>query len=163
MCDLWDVFRKFSLTANHRLSEEDAAHAKWLIELGNGSLTNDTGLPADFIKIPTDMISTNIIDDIFPQRIRVNMVRDLQDHAILCPTNMACHELNMKIIDRIEGPLKSYYSVDSVCSDDDNANLFPMEFLHTLAPSGMPPHDLKLKVGTIVILLRNLDGRYVHI
>ena len=29
--------------------------------------------------------------------------------------------------------------------------------MHTLTPSGMPPHTLELKVGSIVMLLQNLD------
>ena len=33
----------------------------------------------------------------------------------------------------------------------------PDEFLHTLAPSGLPPHVLRLRVGHPVMLLRNMD------
>ncbi|XP_065320848.1 ATP-dependent DNA helicase PIF1-like [Gordionus sp. m RMFG-2023] len=36
---------------------------------------------------------------------------------------------------------------------------FPIEFLHSQTPSGMPPHKLTLKVGTIVMLLRNLSPK----
>ena len=36
---------------------------------------------------------------------------------------------------------------------------FPPEFLHEQTPSGMPPHLLLLKVGTIIMLLRNLNSR----
>jgi hypothetical protein len=49
-------------------------------------------------------------------------------------------------------------SADSVHSEDDNtlAN-FPMEFLNTFEVSGMPSHELILKVGCPVVLLRNLN------
>jgi ATP-dependent DNA helicase PIF1 len=39
----------------------------------------------------------------------------------------------------------------------DDAVNFPVEVLNTLNPPGMPPHRLYLKVGTPIILLRNMD------
>ena len=43
-------------------------------------------------------------------------------------------------------------------SDDDHQN-YPIEFLHELTPSGMPVHKMNLKIGTIVMLLRNLNTK----
>jgi len=42
--------------------------------------------------------------------------------------------------------------------DDGDGVEFPTESLHTLNPSGMAPHALKLKVGAPIILLKNLKG-----
>uniref|UniRef100_A0A803L9N6 ATP-dependent DNA helicase n=1 Tax=Chenopodium quinoa TaxID=63459 RepID=A0A803L9N6_CHEQI len=40
---------------------------------------------------------------------------------------------------------------------DDSSEQYPTEFLNNLCPSGLPPHHLTLKVGSPIILLRNID------
>ena len=58
----------------------------------------------------------------------------------------------------LPGETKIYLSADSVnCDDNEEAQNYPMEFLNSLTPSGMPPHCLNLKVGSIVTLLRNIS------
>ena len=56
------------------------------------------------------------------------------------------------------GGTRSYFSADSVddLASDHDASMYPPEYLHTLSPSGMPPHELKLAVGCPVMCLRNL-------
>jgi ATP-dependent DNA helicase PIF1 len=46
--------------------------------------------------------------------------------------------------------------VDTV--ESDQAVHYPTEFLNCLEPSGMPPHILALKVGSPIMLLRNIDA-----
>ena len=49
-------------------------------------------------------------------------------------------------------------SIDEmICDIGEDPSLFPHEYLNSLTPSGMPPHKLLLKVGVVVMLLRNLD------
>jgi len=49
-----------------------------------------------------------------------------------------------------------YYSFDTALEKEDAVH-FPIEFLSSLTPSGFPPHSLILKIGTSIILMRNLS------
>ena len=52
-------------------------------------------------------------------------------------------------------------SSDSISNSDSTSNgsaeIHPVEFLNNLKCSGTPNHELMLKVGTPVMLLRNID------
>lgn len=48
-----------------------------------------------------------------------------------------------------------YKSCDRI-SDEADAIQFPIEFLESIEDSGLPPHELKLKIGAPIILIRNL-------
>ena len=61
------------------------------------------------------------------------------------------------IAQRIPGEEQTYLSSDSVAPQDDQAIPYGAEFLNILTPPGMPPHELHLKKGVPVIVLRNLD------
>ena len=50
----------------------------------------------------------------------------------------------------------------SIDTTEEGGADYPPEFLNTCELSGMPPHILKLKVGALVILLRNFDQRAGH-
>lgn len=41
--------------------------------------------------------------------------------------------------------------------DSEQANFCPKKFLNSLDSPGMPPHKLELKIGSPVLLLRNID------
>ena len=69
---------------------------------------------------------------------------------------MDVNELNLKIQHLLPGDLVSYKSIDTVCDATEAVN-YPTEFLNSLDLPGMPPHNLQLKVGSPVILLRNLN------
>lgn len=62
-------------------------------------------------------------------------------------------------LNAVEG--NTYLSSDSTCKSDANVDmlrdLHTPEFLNGIRRSGVPNHELKLKVGTHVMLLRNID------
>ncbi|XP_019434159.1 PREDICTED: ATP-dependent DNA helicase PIF1-like, partial [Lupinus angustifolius] len=45
----------------------------------------------------------------------------------------------------------------SDANDNETFNILTPEFLNSLSTSGLPNHMIKLKVGTPIMLLRNLD------
>nr|XP_047140902.1 uncharacterized protein LOC124815974 [Hydra vulgaris] len=74
------------------------------------------------------------------------------------PINVDSLAINKEVLDRLPGDVKVYLSTNTIETDDLNKiNNFPVEFLNSLTPSGMPVHCLKLKIGTVIMLLRNLD------
>jgi ATP-dependent DNA helicase PIF1 len=74
--------------------------------------------------------------------------------AILSPRNVEVDAINTTMVDRMAGPAVHLYSADSV--RDDIASLLTSDALHSAEASGVPSHALVLKVGCVVMALRNL-------
>jgi ATP-dependent DNA helicase PIF1 len=80
----------------------------------------------------------------------------LCERSILAPKNENVNYINTHIQNELPGTTTTYKSIDTV-TDPEQAVNYPTEFLNSLEPSGMPPHNLALKVGSPILLLRNLD------
>ena len=158
-CHLWDQFKVLKL--NNNVRSVDLDYSKWLIELGDGNLTNDDGLPENLIEIPQDMLaSDNIVKDIFGEKLAPENVEAFSKMAILCPTNHEVDTINEKVLDILEGEKKTYLSTDSIDTDEDSErDDYPVEFLNSLNPSGSAPYELNLKKGALIMLLRNLNTK----
>ncbi len=106
------------------------------------------------------MKETTLVDELFGQYIALDDIQELSSRAILSPKNEDALLINNQIIERLEGDLKIYHSIDSIDSDNEQEAVnYPTEFLNSLTPSGLPPHKLHLKVGAVIMLLRNLNTR----
>ena len=82
--------------------------------------------------------------------------RRLIERAILAPRNKDVDALNAHAVASFPGEEFVYSSADRV-ADETQAHMFPPEYLHTINPPGFAPHDLRLKVGIPIILLRNIS------
>jgi len=140
---------------------DEKEFANWLMQLGDGKLYNTDGLNLDIIEIPQDFITKkSIINEIFGNKITKEQIRENPDRVILCPKNEDTFKINDEILRLMEGEEKKYLSIDSIVSDDPQEQLnFPTEFLNSVTPSGMPVHQLKIKINAIIILLRNLNTK----
>ena len=156
---LWNFMSQYRLTQNMRARLGESSFCDWLIKLGDGTLTTellDDPLPGQ-IDIPTSChVTDDIVESIYPD---FDVPRD--DSIILTPKNADTHVINDKALDkyRPNETARSYLSHDKYVADDDNevGSDLPVEFLHTLTPSGLPLHNLKLKVGSPIMLLRNMN------
>lgn len=157
--DLWEKFQVLRLKNNVR--SVDADFSDWLMNLGNGELTNNHGLSEDTIPIPDDLIcKDDIIKEIFGDQLAIENVAQFSKKAILCPKNTEAEEINKKVLDLFHGNTVTYLSSDSIddSSDEDNQH-YPIEFLNECTPSGMPVHKMSLKIGAIIMLIRNLNTK----
>ncbi|GBN60775.1 hypothetical protein AVEN_60073-1 [Araneus ventricosus] len=106
------------------------------------------------------MVERNLIEAIYSENLNDMEVEQLEKRVILAPINKKTLEMNRSIIAKLQDVPHTFYSSDSIISEDQNdLQIYPPEFLHDLIPSGMPPHALMLKKGIIVMLLRNFNPK----
>jgi hypothetical protein len=80
----------------------------------------------------------------------------LSERAILAARNDTVDNLNAQLLATMRGEVFASYSADKII-DQEDADNYASEYLNTINLSNLPPHELKLKVGAPVILLRNLS------
>uniref|UniRef100_A0A8R1I5I4 ATP-dependent DNA helicase n=1 Tax=Caenorhabditis japonica TaxID=281687 RepID=A0A8R1I5I4_CAEJA len=145
---LWNQFQKFSLLDNMRIINGDANWMKFLLDVGDG-VANDY---EDRVTLPEGLpVSEDLVGDVFG-----DLRGDMSDAAILAPKNIDVDLLDEKAHSKMEGTQMEYLSRDEV--EDESTNKYmTTEFLNSVRTSSLPPHRLCLKVGSVVMLLRNLD------
>ncbi|XP_066916947.1 uncharacterized protein [Clytia hemisphaerica] len=156
---LWPLAQVFHLNQNMRTGIGEQEFSNFLLRLGEGALPMKAHEPyLGCIEIPEQCVLPKDYDLI--QQIFGNFAdgEDLTKRVILTPTNEEALEINDKILQRQTGDVCTYFSFDSVVADtQEEVDLYPQEFLNSITPSGMPRHKLNLKVGSLVMLLRNLS------
>ncbi|XP_062116154.1 uncharacterized protein LOC133830234 [Humulus lupulus] len=135
--------------------------------IGDGSLYDDIDrklikLPSDIAINPSQDPLKSIVEVIYPSLLqKYNDSAYLTERAILTPKNEMVYELNEMIMNIIPGEGRTYFSSNSICKASVKTNdedlLYPAEFLHNLKFNGIPNHEMRLKEGAPVMLLRNLN------
>src|SRR5699024_868520 len=83
---------------------------------------------------------------------------DLARRAILAPTNVQVHHINESILAKLAGDQRCFRSTDRISRDGAlHQDFLDESALHTENPAGYPPHELNLKPGAVVMLLRNIS------
>ncbi|XP_012702269.1 ATP-dependent DNA helicase PIF1 [Setaria italica] len=144
-------------------TQSDPWFVEYLLRIGGGTEeVNGDGdvCLLDNICVPysedSEKYLDRLIECIFPN-LNANMTNKdyITSRAILSTRNDWVDNINIKMIGMFHEGEMVYRSFDSAI--DDPHNYYPLEFLNTLTPNGLPPHLLKLKIGCPVILLRNID------
>ena len=76
--------------------------------------------------------------------------------TIVSPKNDTVNEINKIIMGRVLGDFKYYKSIDTACNVEDIVH-YAQDFLNSLNPADLSPHDLELKEGIPIMLLRYLN------
>nr|KYP34779.1 ATP-dependent DNA helicase PIF1 [Cajanus cajan] len=134
-----------------------------IMRIGDG---NEPTKCDDMVKVPHQIEITwegensiqKLIRDTFPQlQSHTWDASYMVERAILTPKNEDVQKLNDIIINHFLGEERELLSFDEV--EGDTHNLYQQEYLHSITPGGFPPHDLKVKKGAPLMLLRNIDPK----
>ena len=139
---------------------DSGVFAAKLLLIGNGTVPADENGDIDLSFLNANIVDSEeaLISKIYPSLNEHSF--DLEwfgERAILAPKNADVATLNDKLLQQQNGELKTYRSFDTTVEVNDAIN-YPTEVLNSLEPPGMPLHQLKLKVGTPIMLLRSLDA-----
>ncbi|KAL1364040.1 hypothetical protein AAHE18_03G189500 [Arachis hypogaea] len=140
----------------------------WILDIGDGrcGTSNDR---VDSVKIPDDILINDWDDPIvaickatYPEMFTgLNGEYRAEDRAILAPTLQIVDEINQYMMSLNPVETITYYSSDKACPIEANndllASIHTPEFLNTIKCSGVLNHELTVKVGTPIMLLRNID------
>ena len=141
-------------------------YEQWLLKLGEGKLPSEGSINgSNIIEVPSDMCldsKDEVVDKVFDDfQANIGNAEYFKSRILLAATNQIVNEVNDEMVEKLPGEVSTFCSVDTV-GDLDNSTMFPTEYLNGLSLSGLPEHELKLKVNTVVILLRNMDINAGH-
>jgi hypothetical protein len=158
-------------------SEEQQKFAKWVLNVGDDNLptiAGEKGVGPDWIKIPSlmrlseeDCSLRGLIRTIYPDhQCHSGDAMYLMQHNILASKNIDVDEVNNAILESLFEESHTYLSANSLTPTEEGAtvaarvsmdSLYPVEFLNTLQFSDIANHELELKVGVPILMLRNLN------
>ncbi|XP_076039472.1 uncharacterized protein LOC143024546 [Oratosquilla oratoria] len=151
----WKDLRKFKLVQNVRLKAEDKENrtfAEIFLRIGMGE-TGRFRFPKKFgILVRT---RDDVIEKVYEElEANANSYLYFQKRAIICPRNKDVDYINEVIYERIKGDEHIYRSEDKPIGNDE-IEIQTSVYNKMNSPS-VPLHELKLKVGCVIMIMRNL-------
>ena len=160
-----------ALRSDPSADKASLSYPGFLLELGEGRIKEDSShsicLPDH---IQTTKSTEELIDSVFSDVSNQYQNEEwINSRAILAATNKATRAINEEIGDRIPGISKVLRSADSVTAEDPEEQIqldlrYPQELLNSLdTGSSMPDHEIRIKKGFVVMLLRNIRPKKGHV
>ncbi|CAN1125403.1 ATP-dependent DNA helicase PIF1 [Linum perenne] len=150
---LWAGMKVIKLCQNMRLhregctsceADEIQSFSKWIVDTGDG-VSSIVYVKAIYFDVHEKYANPTYF----------------ADRAILAPLHEIMSSINDHMLTEFLGEETCYYSSDTIQSDGEQLDMleaeFPTQFLNSMKIGNFPSHELKLKVGAPIILLRNID------
>nr|GEV64297.1 DNA helicase [Tanacetum cinerariifolium] len=145
--------------------------ADWLLHVGDGELRKPNEEDADdtcWLDIPAHVCVTpdqkgrdKLIDFIYDEEtLKRPTTANLQEKAIVCLKNETTDVINTHILSAVEGDITAYLGNNQDIPRRDTCEtemLYLPEYLNTIKFPRFPLHELQLKVGSPIMLLRNVN------
>jgi len=159
---------RLSTATNTKTANDIKEFADWILKIGDGDMDlNENGecmveIPKQLLIENTKLPLMSLVEFVYPKFV-VSMMKPgyFDDGAILCPTNDSVEEVNELMLSSLGGEEVTYLSSNTPCQfdgqDEVQSEWFTSEFLNDIKCSGVPNHELKLKTGVPIMLLRNID------
>ena len=99
-----------------------------------------------------------LIDFVYPDILTAEPTT-FANRGILAPTNNSTDEINDHILGLLPARMHTLHSANTIIktSPNDINDVSSVEFLQSIDVTGVPPHDLNLKVGCVVMFIRNVN------
>ncbi|KAK6921461.1 DNA helicase Pif1-like, partial [Dillenia turbinata] len=174
---LWDFYQLFLLTksmivnelnSNAQVDQRKNHFNKWLSDIGDGKIEAINREGANFptwIKIPDNFLIkqwSSLIETIvqvtYPHfRSKQYNEEYLKERAILAPLNKDVEQVNDFMFDILSDSARTYKSSDVICKSLEQEGIYLIEFLNSLTFPGFPRHELNLKEGMPMMLLKYVN------
>ena len=158
MSPLYSSIKEHKLSKNMRADPDEVSFSNYVLKIGNGEEKIHSDIGESVIQIP-EMYLVNtleeLINETFPE-LELGST-DIIDGCIYTPLNKDVCIINEICIEKFPGENKTYVSADSIL-EDDHKEAVPIEYLNMMNPSGISDHQITLKIGAPIMLLRNLQA-----
>jgi ATP-dependent DNA helicase PIF1 len=132
-----------------------------IYSIGEGTIhsePNNFGGEFDRIEVDTRIL-VQTLDELINFTMPDFTASTIRNHVILAPTNKDVDRINDIVLARMPGKVHSFYSTDTAVEAGEGSADVPVEYLNKISVSGIPPHQLNLKVNCPIMLLRNINPK----